>query len=105
MNEAKRLRATTSAIAKLKECFLNGEQKIKVQYCYRNIGILLIWLCTKNIFVNCTILTNQEVDKILANQEADTRLANQKAEPKSNSLTNGTSILVESGKIYLYTNC
>jgi hypothetical protein len=30
-NEAKRLRATTFAIA-------NGEQYRKVQYCYRNIG-------------------------------------------------------------------
>ena len=36
--EAKRLRATTFAIAKLEERYLNGEQLRKVQYCYRNIG-------------------------------------------------------------------
>ena len=74
-----------------------------------SILLLQYWNIThlvrhQNIFVDCIILKNQEADTRLANQEADTSLANQETEPKSNSLTNGNSIFVESGKIYLYTN-
>ena len=36
-NGAKRLRATTFAIAKLEEQFVNGAYKWKIQYCYCNI--------------------------------------------------------------------
>ena len=40
--EAKRIRPTFFAIAKLEQRYLNGEQYRKVQYCYRNIGKITI---------------------------------------------------------------
>ena len=49
-NEAKRLRATPFAIAKLEEQLLNGEKKLKVQYCESNIGNKIDERCTKNYF-------------------------------------------------------